>query len=53
MSDEEKKRYVFPLDGEDWKRMTPAQRLEHANQLHQQMIQAMQEETDVNTDTEE
>ena len=44
MSDEEKKPVVFELNAEKWKAMTPAERLQHVNQLHKQMVEAMKEE---------
>ena len=44
MGDEEKKMVVFELNAEKWKAMTPAERLRHVNQLHKQMVEAMEEE---------
>jgi hypothetical protein len=52
VSDEEKKPVVFELNAEKWKAMTPAERLQHANQLHKQMVEAMEEEDSSNEDKE-
>ena len=53
MGDEEKKPVVFELNAEKWKAMTPAERLQHVNQLHKQMVEAMQEEEDSSQQTED
>lgn len=53
MGDEEKKPVVFELNAEKWKAMTPAQRLQHVNQLHKQMVEAMQEEEDSSDEDKE
>lgn len=53
MGDEEKKPVPFDLNAEKWRAMTPQERLEHANQLHKQMLAAMQEEEDSSQQTEE
>jgi hypothetical protein len=53
VSDDEKKPVVFELNAEKWKAMTPQERLQHANQLHKQMLAAMQEEEDSSQQTEE
>lgn len=41
MSHSENKPLIFPLDGEKWKSLSPAERLEHAKQLHKQMVEAL------------
>jgi len=53
VDDEEKKPVVFELNTEKWKAMTPAERLAHVNQLHKQMVEAMQEDEDSSQQTEE
>jgi hypothetical protein len=53
VGDEEKKPVVFELNAEKWKAMTPAQRLQHVNQLHKQMVEAMQEEEDSSDEDKE
>ncbi len=52
MGEEEKKPVVFELNAEKWKAMTPAERLRHVNQLHKQMVEAMEEEDSSNEDKE-
>lgn len=53
MSENEKKPVVYELNAEKWKAMTPAQRLEHVNRLHKQIVEAMQEEEDSSNEKEE
>jgi hypothetical protein len=53
MSEDEKKPVVYEVNAEKWKAMTPHERLQHANQLHKQMLAAMQEEEDSTQQTEE
>jgi hypothetical protein len=52
VGEEEKKPVVFELNAEKWKAMTPAERLRHVNQLHKQMVEAMEEEDSSNEDKE-
>jgi hypothetical protein len=44
MGDEEKKSVAYELNAEKWKAMTPAERLQHVNALHEQVLEAMKEE---------
>lgn len=53
MAENEKKPVVYELNAEKWKAMTPAQRLEHVNRLHKQIVEAMQEEEDSSNEKEE
>jgi hypothetical protein len=53
MSDNEKKPLIFPLVREKWKSLSPAERLEHAKQLHKQMVEALLAEQDSTEQIEE
>ena len=53
MSDEEKKPVVYELNAERWKVMTPAQRLEHVNKLHKQIVEAMLQEEESSDEEKE
>ena len=53
MADEEETPIIQPIDATRWKAMTPAERLAHANQLHKQILKAMQEQEESSPKTEE
>ena len=53
MADEEETPIIQPMDATRWKAMTPAERLAHANQLHKQILKAMQEQEESSPKTEE
>ncbi len=53
MGDEEKKPVVYEINAEKWKAMTPAQRLEHVNRLHKQIVESMLEEEDSSDEEKE
>jgi hypothetical protein len=46
MSADENKPVEFELNAEQWKAMTPQERLQHANQLHKQLLAEMNEDSD-------
>jgi hypothetical protein len=53
MSAEDETPIVGPLDATKWAALTPAERLEHANKLHKQILQAMKEQEESSDETEE